>query len=166
MTFGDFIGVAAQYGLPALAVIVSGWFGLKGIRATARSQSEGEVAAEKIKAQTATEQTLKDLLEEQRTQFIVPLQEAVAKQGGEIEMLKKSLDEERDQKWDALSYIRSLLGWVRANFTDFAVAPMTPLPVAPVSIRHHVDRWHTGSPPTTTSPPTPAPPPNPQEDPS
>lgn len=164
MTFGDYIGVAAQYGLPALAVIVSGWFGLKGIRATARSQSEGEVAAEKIKAQTATEQTLKELLEQQRTQFIVPLQEAVARQGGEIEMLKKSLEAERDQKWDALSYIRALLGWVSANFASFAVSPMTPLPVAPDSIRHHVDRWHTGGPSTTDSPPTSAPSPNPQED--
>lgn len=164
MTFGDYIGVAAQYGLPALAVIISGWFGLKGIRATARSQSEGEVAAEKIKAQTATEQTLKELLEQQRTQFIVPLQEAVARQGGEIEELKRSLDEERDQKWDALSYIRSLLGWVSVNFSNFAVSPMTPLPVAPDSIRHHVDRWHTGGPSTTDSAPTSAPSPNPQED--
>lgn len=152
MTFGDFISAVAQYGLPALAVIVSGWFGLKGVRATARSQSEGEVAAEKIKAQTATEQTLKSLLEDQRTQFIVPLQEAVAKQGSEIEKLKVSLEQERDQKWDAISYIRSLLAWVSLHFS---LSSMTPLPVAPESIRHHVDRWHTGSPPTATSPPTP-----------
>lgn len=156
MTLGQLIATVIQYGFPALALTVSGWLGVKAARAAAKSQSEGEVAAEKIKAQTATEQVLKGLLEEQRLQFIVPLQEQVNKQGTEIEDLRKSLNTERDQKWDAITYIRSLLAWIGAHIST----PMSPLPSAPESIRHHVVRWHTGSPLTATSPPTPDPPPS------
>lgn len=136
----EIANAAAQYGLPALAIGISAWFGLKGIRAQAKSQSEGQVAAEKIKAQTATEERLQVMLDTQHKTFIVPLQEKVDKQGIEIESLKESIKKEQDQKWDAISYIRALLAWIGVNISP----TMSPLPNAPESIRHHVNGWHFG----------------------
>lgn len=158
MTLGEIVGVMAQYGLPALAVGVSAWFGLNGVRTTTKAEAEGQVAAEKIKAQTATEERLTHLLDAQRQQFIVPLQDQVNRQGAEIETLKHSLTKERNEKWDAISYVRELIVWASYHLEHALVG----IPTAPDSIRHHVDRWNIGSPPSAPeaySPPTPAEPP-------
>ena len=145
-----FIGALIQYGFPAGALILSGWLGLKGTRATSRAQTEGQVAAEKIRAQTATEERLASLLEAQRVQFIAPLQEQVNRQGVESEGLKKTLKVEQDEKWDAIAYIRALLTWASA----YLPGVIESLPDAPVSIRRHVSYWsYPASPPSATEPP-------------
>lgn len=151
-----FVSALIQFGLPAVALGFSGWLGLKGTRATAKAQTEGQLAAEKIKAQTATEERLASLLEAQRVQFIVPLQEQVNRQGGEIEGLKTSLKVEQDEKWDAIAYIRALLTWASIHLSN----SIDPLPKAPASIRRHVGHWHyPASPPTAPSAHSPTEPP-------